>query len=334
MLNVDKKYQAEHKPILLQQVMKALMPQDNEIIIDCTFGYGGYSCEFLNAATCRVFGIDRDPAAVACGEDLAQKSKGRFTMLAGRFSQVESLLASHNVGHVHGIVLDIGVSSPQLDKAERGFSFQNDGPLDMRMSCSGQNAADLVNTLPEKDLADLIYKYGEEHKSRRIARTLVQRRLKTPFTRTLDLAQTIASVMPYGKTHPATKTFQALRIAINQELDELEKILVSAENLLAPNGRLVVVTFHSLEDRIVKRFLNERSGNIANASRHSPLIVAADTSQEATFTLIRRKATIALPQEIEANPRARSAKLRAAFRTSTQPRTNGRDIFIPKAGAS
>lgn len=307
----------EHVPVLMAEVVAALAPQADEVLVDGTFGRGGYTRHIMAAAPCTVFGIDRDPQAVAVGERLAAESADRFHMVKGRFSEMEALLAEKGVTSVDGVTLDLGVSSPQLDQAERGFSFQHDGPLDMRMGDVGQTAADLVNTLSEAELENMIYAYGEERKSRRIAKFIVNRRAEEPFARTADLAAVVARAAPSGgKVHPATRTFQALRIAVNEELDELSLALGAAERLLVPGGRLAIVTFHSLEDRIVKRFLQERCGETPRGSRHLPMPMAGDDAEAPTFSLEFRGAKAPTKEEISRNPRARSAKLRAARRTA------------------
>lgn len=302
--------QAPHISVLLGEVVTALAPRDGAIFVDGTFGAGGYSRALLEAAKCRVFGIDRDPSAMAAGHELAKRYDGRFDILGGRFGDMESLLAEKGVSSVDGITLDLGVSSMQIDQAERGFSFQKDGPLDMRMERSGPSAADLVNSLPEGELADIFWRFGEERHSRRLARAIVADRKETPFNTTRQLAELVRRVVPASKDgiDPATRTFQGLRIAVNDELGEVERGLAAAERLLAPGGRLAVVSFHSLEDRLVKDFLKQGSGLAARPSRHLPQ--AADSA--ARFRLISRKPIVAGPAELAANPRARSAKLRVA----------------------
>lgn len=302
----------DHKPVLVHEVVQGIAPQANEIYVDATFGRGGYTRALLDAANCQVIGIDRDPEAVAAGKALEQEYPQRFRILEGAFSGIEDLLRAANINEVNGIAFDLGVSSPQLDTPERGFSFRHDGPLDMRMSRDGQSAADLVNETREEDLANIIYQYGEERASRRIAKAIVEKRREQPFTRTLELAQLIETVVPRrDETHPATKTFQALRIAVNGELDELEQGLQGAENILADGGRLAVVTFHSLEDRIVKNFLRKRAGREARGSRHRPEVAVV---QHITFKLDHSKAIMPASEELRGNPRARSAKLRVATR--------------------
>ncbi|OJX71808.1 MAG: 16S rRNA (cytosine(1402)-N(4))-methyltransferase [Magnetospirillum sp. 64-120] len=311
-----------HVSVLLTEVVAVLAPAADEIMVDGTFGAGGYTRAILAAAPCRVFGIDRDPSAVVTGNALAGESQGRFTMLEGRYGDMDRLLPQAGVARVDGIALDIGVSSMQIDQAERGFSFAKDGPLDMRMEQNGPSAADVVNSASEAELADIIYHLGEERFARRVARAIVEARTDTPFSRTLQLANVVrGAVRKSGDgIDPATRTFQALRIHVNDELGELERGLEAAERLLAPGGRLAVVTFHSLEDRVVKSFLKKRSGDMPAPSRHLP---SAHVGPAPTFKLISRKAIAPSEAETRANPRARSAKLRAALRTSAPAWTNG-----------
>lgn len=308
-----------HIPVLLAEVIDALAPRDGAAYVDGTFGAGGYTRAILDAADCRVFAIDRDPAAVARGRDIEAGRGGRMIMVEGRFGDMDTLLAARGVTQVDGVALDIGVSSMQIDQAERGFSFAKDGPLDMRMEKAGPSAADLVNTAGEAELADIIYRYGEERHSRKVARAIVAARKDKPFERTLELAEVVRRVVRASGDgiDPATRTFQALRIAVNDELGELERGLAAAERLLAPGGRLAVVTFHSLEDRVVKTFLKDRGGEAARPSRHLP---AAEAAQAPTFSLLSRKAVSAGADELARNPRARSAKLRAAVRTQAPAR--------------
>ncbi|MCF8479529.1 MAG: 16S rRNA (cytosine(1402)-N(4))-methyltransferase RsmH [Rhodospirillum sp.] len=305
-----------HLPVMLAEVLTALSPKAGEVHLDGTFGNGGYSQGLLDAAACTVWATDRDPSARPRGDEMEAANPGRFTLVSGCFGDMDRLLADRGVSQVDGIALDLGVSSMQLDHAERGFSFQKDGPLDMRMGREGLTAADLVNSLDEGDLADVIYLYGEERHSRRIARALVERRAETPFTRTGDLADVVRSVMRKGKDgiDPATRTFQALRIKVNDELGELERGLRAAERLLAPGGRLVVVSFHSLEDRVVKAFLRRRCGESEGISRHMPAPTAI-RDPAPTFQALSRRTTKPGAEETRANPRARSARLRAAART-------------------
>jgi len=306
-----------HYPVMLPEVLKALDPQDGEVYVDGTFGAGGYSRAILDAADCTVYAIDRDATARVSAEGLAKDYGSRFVFLRGCFGDVRKLLNDEGVERVNGFVLDIGVSSMQIDEGERGFSFRYDGPLDMRMDThSGQTAADIVNTYEEEDLANVIYEYGEERKSRRIAKAIVMRRVEKSFETTSDLADVIRSVIPKkggDKIDPATRTFQALRIAVNDELGELDRALESSESILADKGRLVVVCFHSLEDRRVKKFLKEKSGGNDTGSRHMPQV---ENKSLATFDLpMRNKAVKPSNQEISENPRSRSAKLRYALRT-------------------
>ena len=313
-----------HHPVLLKAVIAAINPRAQAIYVDGTFGGGGYSRELLETTDCSVFGIDRDPDACARGASMAQEFNGRLSMIHGRFGDMDRLLASHNVSNIDGIMLDIGVSSFQIDDPERGFSFRFDGPLDMRMSLDGPTVADIVNETEQNELADIIYKYGEERRSRRIARAIVDARANAPIKRTSELADIVRACYPPAKPgsksiDPATRTFQALRIFVNDELDELQRGLCAAETLLATGGRLAVVSFHSLEDRIVKTFLRDRSGSASRGSRHAPQ--EASTSQPATFTELSRRAIRPDDSEIVDNPRARSARLRTAERTSAAARS-------------
>lgn len=301
-----------HVPVMLAEVVAALVPEAGKRYLDATFGRGGYSRALL-AQGADVIGLDRDPEAVAAGEELARDNP-HFIMLRGAFSGLDQHLASAQVSFVDGIAFDLGVSSPQLDSAERGFSFRQDGPLDMRMDNSaGRSAADLVNTLEERALADLIWTYGEERYARRVAAAIVARRTTAPFTRTLDLAAVVRTVVRAGKDgiDPATRTFQALRLAVNNELGELEQGLAAAERVLAEGGRLAVVSFHSLEDRIVKHFLRVRSGRAGNPSRHLP----TQSLPDASFRLVGAQPVAPGALECRNNPRARSARLRVAERT-------------------
>ncbi|GAA0599050.1 16S rRNA (cytosine(1402)-N(4))-methyltransferase RsmH [Caenispirillum bisanense] len=314
---------APHVPVLLAEVIDGLRPRDGGVYVDGTFGAGGYTRAILDAAPgCTVVAIDRDPEAQPRAEALAQAYPGRFRLLAGRFGDMATLLPDHGItAPVDGVALDIGVSSMQIDEAERGFSFAKDGPLDMRMEKAGRSAADVVNEADEAELADIIHFYGEERYARRVARAIVEARAEKPFERTLELAEVVRRVVRKGKDgiDPATRTFQGLRIAVNDELGELERGLAGAEALLAPGGRLAVVTFHSLEDRVVKRFMRERSGRSGGVSRYVPMDIAA-TGPAPTFTEVTRKAVAPSDQECRANPRARSAKLRVAERTDAPAR--------------
>lgn len=307
-----------HVPVLLAEVVEALAPRDGEIHVDGTYGGGGYARAVLGAAKCKLFGIDRDLDAIERAEVLANKEE-RFTPLLGRFGDLDALLLNSGIEHVHGIMLDIGVSSFQIDEGERGFSFMREGPLDMRMGQSGPSAADVVNHMDERDLTTIIRQLGEEKQARRIAQFICERRLTAPFKTTLDLADLVETAVGGRrgkKTHPATLTFQAVRMYVNDELGELARGLVAAERMLMPGGRLVVVTFHSLEDRLVKRFLRERSGNIAGGSRYMPEKLAGPP---ASFELLQRKAIEAGEAETASNPRARSARLRVGVRTDAAP---------------
>ena len=310
MTHQAKKVISPHLPVMLNEVLEALAPHDGGLYLDGTFGAGGYSQGILDAADCRVIAIDRDPTAAARGRDMAAENAGRLVMVEGRFGDMEQLLAEAGEGPLDGVALDIGVSSMQIDEAERGFSFREDGPLDMRMGGGGPSAADVVNETEETALADVIYRYGEERQSRRIARAIVRARAETPITRTLQLAEIVRGAVKGAGAQaidPATRTFQALRIYVNDELGELERGLAAAERLLAPEGRLVVVCFHSLEDRIVKTFLKERSGG-EGTSRHLPQV----EKKPASLALLFKGAKKPREEEIRVNPRARSARLRAA----------------------
>lgn len=309
-----------HQPVMLNEVLDALQPTNNAVYIDATFGRGGYSSAILNQANCTLMAVDRDPDAIAAGAELGAEFNGRLRLVEGPFSDLSALAhqagfgPEDGVGKVDGIVFDLGLSSPQLDEAERGFSFRNDGPLDMRMEKSGLSAADFVNTASEHDIAKVIYEFGEERASRRIARAIVKARTDAPITRTKALANIIRGVMPRpkpGQIDPATRSFQGVRIHVNGELDEISRALEAAEMLLKPGGRLVVVSFHSLEDRIVKNFMITRSGNGPRPSRHLPELDVITPS----FALNRRKPVLPSDEEIGVNPRARSARLRAATRT-------------------
>ncbi|HYE51682.1 MAG TPA: 16S rRNA (cytosine(1402)-N(4))-methyltransferase RsmH [Azospirillaceae bacterium] len=304
-----------HIPVLMNEVVAALAPRDGDTIVDGTFGRGGYTAALLAAAPCRVIGIDRDPRAVAAGAEMASRHPGRLSVVEGRFGDMEELLAGLGVAAVEGVTLDLGVSSPQIDDPARGFSFRFDGPLDMRMGRDGKTAADVVNTYDEAEIADILWLYGEERLSRRIARAIVQARAEAPFATTLQLAETIRRVVPRSKDgiDPATRSFQGLRLYVNDEMGELERGLAAAERLLAPGGRLAVVSFHSLEDRRVKEFLRRRSGAQAGTSRHLPGPAAAGPAP--TFRLVDRGGVTPSADEVKANPRARSARLRAAIRT-------------------
>jgi 16S rRNA (cytosine1402-N4)-methyltransferase len=289
-----------------------LKPRDGGIYVDATFGAGGYSGAILDAADTRVIGIDRDRTAIAGGFDLVDRSNGRLTLVEDRFSNLAEVCAAQGAHAVDGVVMDVGVSSMQVDEAGRGFSFRLDGPLDMRMGHDGPTAADVVATASEADLANIIYIFGEERHSRAVARAVVAARKQAPITTTRALAEIVAKVVwaKPGEIHPSTRTFQALRIFVNEELDELHLALAAAERVLKPGGRLVVVSFHSLEDRIVKNFFAER-GKTGGGSRHLPEVAQSAPS----FRILTKRPVTAGDDEVRANPRARSAKLRAAERT-------------------
>ncbi|MEM9715351.1 MAG: 16S rRNA (cytosine(1402)-N(4))-methyltransferase RsmH [Pseudomonadota bacterium] len=312
-----------HIPVLIDPILKHAAPISGTWI-DGTFGNGGYSKAFAEAGADRVIGIDQDPNVIRDAAWVVDHPK--ITLLQGRFGDMDALAGSIGLDAVDGVVLDIGVSSMQLDQAERGFSFMSDGPLDMRMSQSGPSAADLVNETPEAELADILFLYGEERASRRIARRIVEAR---PFTRTLELADVIEGALPKpkpGQVHPATRSFQALRIAVNSELDQLVSGLSAAEKLLKQNGLLVVVSFHSLEDRIVKRFFQSRSQTKSGGSRYA----AEEALSANSFELVTRKAIEADDAERDANPRARSAKLRIGRRTDAPAHTvDAKSLGLP-----
>ena len=313
-----KGYNKDHYPVMMPEVLSALSPKDGEVYVDGTFGAGGYSRAILDAADCTVYAIDRDPAAIDEASLVEKEYGSRFKFLRGRFGDVRALLTGAGVDNVDGFVLDIGVSSMQIDQAERGFSFRFDGALDMRMDNNGdgQTAADIVNNYDAEDLANLIYEYGGERLSRRIARAIILRRSEKEFETTSELAEVVRSAVPKkpnDKIDPATRTFQALRIAVNDELGELDSALAASEDILSDGGRLVVVSFHSLEDRRVKNFLKNKSGKTDSGSRHLP---ARDNEKEpAIFDLPMRNKTIKPSKtEIEENPRSRSARLRYAIK--------------------
>lgn len=299
---------------MLTEVMAHLKPAPGEVYVDGTFGGGGYSRAILDTADCEVVAIDRDPAAESRAVALKQDYPERFSFARGRFGDVRMLL---NARQVDGFVLDIGFSSYQIEEPDRGFSFRQEGPLDMRMDISsqGRTAADVVNESDEKELADLIYRYGEERHSRRVAKAIAERRKERPFRTTQDLADIVRGAVPKSGDglDPATRTFQALRIAVNDELGELERALAAAPHILKKTGRLIIVSFHSLEDKIIKQYLRQKSGEGGAVSRHQP--PAGASQGPALFTLPVRKAVKPAPEEMQANPRARSARLRVAVRT-------------------
>lgn len=311
--------QAGHIPVMLHEVLEELQPKKDGVYVDGTFGAGGYTRAILNAADCIVYAIDRDPDAMIRAQHMAKEFPNRLFPLHGRFGNLADLLKAANIELIDGLVLDIGVSSIQLSEAARGFSFQNDGPLDMRMEKSGLSAADVVNDTSESELADIIYNFGEERASRRIAKKIVTTRTQAPIKTTRQLAEIVHSVLPQHpglKTDTATRTFQALRIYVNDELGELTRALDAAEKLLVPEGRLVVVSFHSLEDGIVKHFLKMRSGKGGNVSRHLPEVKPVFLP---TFQQMHAGRIKASSAETTANPRARSATLRSGIRTSSPP---------------
>ena len=306
-----------HVPVMLREVLEQIAPHDGATYLDATYGGGGYAAGILDRAACTLFAIDRDPDAIARGAALAARHPGRLHLLHGSFGDMIELVGSAGVTELDGIVLDLGVSSFQLDDAARGFSFRADGPLDMRMGRDGPTASDLVNNLPEAELADTLYELGEERASRRVAKAIVAARGEAPILTTGRLAEVIRSVLPPDKSghHPATRSFQALRIRVNDELGQIVAGLHSAVRLLAPGGRLVVVSFHSLEDRLVKRFMTEAAGRLPAPSRHNPAgLVPRDHTD---FQLLTPKALRPRDDETQANPRARSARLRAVQRLST-----------------
>jgi 16S rRNA (cytosine1402-N4)-methyltransferase len=302
-----------HIPVLGREAVEMLSPHDGGVYIDATFGAGGYSGMILDVSGTRVIGIDRDRTAIAGGFDLVDRSGGRLMLVEGRFSNLAEVCAAQGVSSVDGVVMDVGVSSMQLDEAERGFSFRLGGPLDMRMGHDGPTAADVIAKASEADLANIIYIFGEERHSRAVARAVVAARKEAPITTTRALADIVSRVVRSkpGEIHPATRTFQALRIFVNEELDELHLALAAAERVLKPGGRLAVVSFHSLEDRIVKNFLVERA-KAGGGSRHLPELAQAAPS----FHILTKRPVTPGDEEISANPRARSAKLRAAERTA------------------
>lgn len=306
-----------HIPVLLLPVIEALEPKDGGIYLDGTFGAGGYTRAILDAADCIVVAIDRDRSAIEAARDEFNADAQRLVLAEGTFGDMETIADRAGYSNVDGIALDLGVSSMQLDTPERGFSFNHDGPLDMRMSPSGPSAADVVNTLSQGDLARVISVYGEERRAKAIARAIVAKRDDAEISRTSELAEIVTGVLgrrPGQKKHPATRTFQALRIFVNSELDELVAGLMAAERLLREGGRLAVVTFHSLEDRVVKRFFSARANPPSRPSRHLPL--GEEEPHQPSFRLLNRRPTAPDDAETSANPRARSARLRAGERTA------------------
>jgi 16S rRNA (cytosine1402-N4)-methyltransferase len=318
---------ARHVPVLARAALEQLDVRDGGVYLDGTFGAGGYSRAILQAADAIVIGVDRDQSAIANGMGLVQQAAGRLTLVEERFSNLDAV--AHRLGHdaVDGVVLDIGVSSMQLDEAARGFSFRLDGPLDMRMGSAGPSAADLIAQASERDLAAIIARLGEERFARLVAKAIVKQRAKAPIVTTGALADIVGTVVHArpDRIHPATRTFQALRIFVNEELSELVAGLAAAERILKPGGRLAIISFHSLEDRIVKTFLAERSG-ARGTSRHAP----SASGPAPTFKLLTRRPVVPDDDEIAANPRARSAKLRAAERTQALPRALDASRLLPR----
>ena len=300
-----------HLPVMLKEVLEMLAPRDGARYVDGTFGGGGYASAILEAADCRVLGIDRDPEAIARGKALVERFGGRLTLVQGEFSRMHELTRESDAKAIDGVILDLGVSSFQFDQPSRGFSFREDGPLDMRMSLSGESAADVVNGADEHTLTQIIARYGEEKNARRISRAIIAAR---PVSSTAQLAAIVSNAQGPAALrlaiHPATRTFQALRIHVNDELGELERGLESALKILSPHGRLVVVSFHSLEDRMVKHFLSERSISAPRASRHAP----AAPGNKPAFKLLTIRPMTPSADEVASNPRARSAKLRAGLK--------------------
>jgi 16S rRNA (cytosine1402-N4)-methyltransferase len=311
---------SRHVSVLGREAVEMLAPRDGGIYVDATFGAGGYSRAILGTPGTRVIGIDRDRSAITGGFDLVDDSDGRLTLVEDRFSNLIEICTAQGIAAVDGVVMDVGVSSMQLDQGERGFSFRLGGPLDMRMGHDGPTAADVVAKASETDLANIIYIFGEERHSRGVARAIVAARKDAPITTTQGLADIVGKVVRSkpNEIHPATRTFQALRIFVNEELDELHLALSASERVLKPGGRLVVVSFHSLEDRIVKDFFNAR-GKAASGSRHLPAVAQAAPS----FQILTKRPVTPGDTEIAANPRARSAKLRAAERTNAPAHAAG-----------
>jgi len=306
-----------HVPVMLEEVLATLMPRSGATYLDATFGGGGYAAAILAAADCTLWAIDRDPDAIARGAALAARHPGRLHLLHARFGDMLESLSAQGVTQLDGVVMDLGVSSFQLDEAERGFSFRADGPLDMRMGRAGPTAADLVNTLPEAELARIIAEFGEERHARRVARAILRARAESPIHTTARLAEIVRRAVPRDPSgiDGATRSFQALRIAVNDELGEVERGVAAAMELLAPGGRLVVVAFHSLEDRIVKRAMAEAAGRRGRASRHDPAALLARAAPD--FALVTPRALRPGEAETSANPRARSARLRTIERLAT-----------------
>ena len=321
----------DHYPVMLDEVLDALQPSGGKVLVDATFGAGGYTRALLEAADCSVIAIDRDPDALAMGQEMGEKFGARLVLREGCFGEMDTLVRGAGHSEVDGVVMDVGVSSMQLDRPQRGFSFRHDGPLSMRMDRADDTealtAGHVVNTYDQDRLAAILWKLGEERKSRQIARAIVKARSNDPIETTQRLADVVAGALPgsgRAKIHPATRTFQALRIYVNGELEELEAGLGAAEKLLRAGGRLAVVTFHSLEDRIAKRFFRTRSGPASRPSRHLPDV--DETGPQPSFRMVSRKPVLPGEQEVSENPRSRSAKLRVAERTEHPAHT-----FTPSA---
>jgi 16S rRNA (cytosine1402-N4)-methyltransferase len=324
---------AAHAPVMLNEAVAALAPITHGRYADATFGGGGYARAILASANCSVYGFDRDPTAIERAREWSRAYAGRLALINRPFAEMEEGLAELNVDAIDGVVFDLGISSMQIDEAERGFSFMRDGPLSMRMDGGKPDAADVVNSAEASDLAAIFKAYGEEKRAGRIARAIVEERKSAPISTTARLAEIVTRASPpkrEDRIHPATRVFQALRIFVNDELAQLAKALVVAEKLLRPAGRLVVVTFHSLEDRIVKRFLTERSGAAARPSRHAP----AARAIEATFKLLSDKPQSPSAEEVAINPRARSAKLRAGIRNGSPALGGDFRAFLPNLSLS
>jgi 16S rRNA (cytosine1402-N4)-methyltransferase len=321
---------ALHIPVLGRPALEFLNVHDGGVYVDGTFGAGGYTRAILASAECKVVGIDRDQSAIALGADLVQAANGRLTLMEDRFANLDVVAREAGFDTVDGVVLDLGVSSMQLDSPERGFSFRFEGPLDMRMGSEGPSAADVVAAASERDLANIIFMLGEERHSRSVARAIVKARAQAPIVTTRALADIVASVVRSrpGDIHPATRTFQALRIFVNDELGELVAALTAAERILKPGGRLVAVSFHSLEDRIVKSFLASR-GETRAGSRHAPEL----KRPAPTFRVLTKRPVTANVEEVARNPRARSAKLRAAEREPAPARTDEPSDLLPRLPA-
>lgn len=307
-----------HQPVMLNEVLHYLNPKKGEVYIDCTFGAGGYSKAILNQDNTILYALDQDPAVLPIAKKLQEQYPERFCFIQGNFSELDNLMSAHNIEMVDAIIMDIGVSSMQLEAAERGFSFMHDGPLDMRMNKEGISAADFVNNANEQDIANILYQYGNERRSRAVARKVVERRKLSPITTTKQLADIIRSVVPKGadKIDPATRSFQAIRIHINDELQALRSALKSSKRLLKENGRIIVVSFHSLEDAIVKEFITDNIKPKQSWSRHLPFVEEKQFTPH--FKWLSKSAVKPSPQEEKSNPRSRSAKLRAAIRINKE----------------